>query len=230
VPPLPVAAEVGAGASAPEPARPPFIALIEDFPDLFQKEVLERLDLVDRGLLGRTGSAVRSAVKRSNLPRVGGSAEERRVGIVRFCRSLSTFSWAVANGCQWQLETTCENLAGGGHLGGHLEVLRWAREHGCGWDEWTCARAAADGHLEVLKWAREHHCPWHEDLDDEDVDCCLLAAQGGHLEVLKWLREHDCPWSESTACMYAASDGQLEILKWARSQAGAYTRPPFGST
>ena len=123
MPPLPVAAEVGAGASAPEPARPPFISLLEDFPDLFQKEVLERLDLVDRGLLGRTESAVRTAVKRSDLPRVGGSAEERRVGIAPFCQSLSTFIWALANGFPWQLETTCENLAGGGHQ----DVLRWAR-------------------------------------------------------------------------------------------------------
>ena len=38
-----VAAEGGAGASAPEPARPPLLALVEDFPDLFKKEVLERL-------------------------------------------------------------------------------------------------------------------------------------------------------------------------------------------
>jgi len=25
-----------------------------------------------------------------------------------------------------------------------------------------CTRAAAGGHLEVLKWAREHDCPWNE--------------------------------------------------------------------
>jgi len=40
----PAAAEGSAGWSAPEPARPPILALVEDFPDLFQKEVLERLD------------------------------------------------------------------------------------------------------------------------------------------------------------------------------------------
>ena len=39
-----VAAVGGVCASAPEPERPPFLALLEDFPDLFQKEVLERLD------------------------------------------------------------------------------------------------------------------------------------------------------------------------------------------
>jgi len=151
-PPAPAAAEGGAGESEGSqplrpPPRPPFIALLEDFPDLFQKEVLERLDPVDRGLLGRTGSAVRTVVKRWGLPRVGGSAEEPRVGIVAFRHSLSTFIWAVANSCPWQHATTCQILAGGGNL----EVLRWAREHGCGWDECVCVRrcARAPGGVEV---------------------------------------------------------------------------------
>ena len=46
--------------------------------------------------------------------------------------------------------------------GGHLEMLKWARENGCPWDEDTCANAAKGGHLEVLKWARENDCPWDE--------------------------------------------------------------------
>jgi len=46
--------------------------------------------------------------------------------------------------------------------GGHLEVLKWARENGCPWDKQTCAYAAKGGHLEVLKWARENGCPWDE--------------------------------------------------------------------
>jgi len=41
-------------------------------------------------------------------------------------------------------------------------VLRWAREHHCPWDKWTCAFAARGGHLDVLRWAREHHCPWSQ--------------------------------------------------------------------
>jgi len=46
--------------------------------------------------------------------------------------------------------------------GGHLEVLKWARENGCPWNERTCSCAAKGGHLEVLKWARENGCPWGE--------------------------------------------------------------------
>ena len=43
---------------------------------------------------------------------------------------------------------------------GHLEVLQWAREHGCDWTEGTCYAAALGGHLEVLKWTHEHGCTW----------------------------------------------------------------------
>ena len=43
---------------------------------------------------------------------------------------------------------------------GHLEVLRWAREHGCPWDEGTCEAATENGHREVVQWARENGCPW----------------------------------------------------------------------
>ena len=42
---------------------------------------------------------------------------------------------------------------------GHLEVLKYARENGCPWDETTCAAAAKNGHLETLKWARENGAP-----------------------------------------------------------------------
>ena len=38
--------------------------------------------------------------------------------------------------------------------GGHLEVLQWARENDCPWDEETCTYAARGGHLEMLQLAR----------------------------------------------------------------------------
>ena len=71
---------------------------------------------------------------------------------------------------------------------GHLEVLRWARQHGCPWGFGTCEAAAMGGHLEVLKWARERGCPWGRGTRQ-------AAARGGHLEVLQWAREHGCPES-----------------------------------
>ena len=70
--------------------------------------------------------------------------------------------------------------------GGHLELLRWARENGCPWDEATPAFAAEGGHLELLRWARENGCPW-------DAETCARAAEGGHLELLRWARANGCP-------------------------------------
>ena len=69
--------------------------------------------------------------------------------------------------------------------GGHLDVLKWARdqEEPCPWSEATCSAAAQGGHLDVLKWARdqEEPCPW-------DEETCSAAARHGHLDVLKWAR------------------------------------------
>jgi hypothetical protein len=64
-------------------------------------------------------------------------------------------------------------------------VLRWVREQGYPWDEWTCSKAARLGHLKLLKWAREQGCPW-------DEWTCEAAAEGGHLEVLRWAMTHGC--------------------------------------
>ncbi len=91
---------------------------------------------------------------------------------------------------------------------GNLSILKWARETGCYWDEWTCTFAAKNGHIEVLQWARQHGCPWNE-------YTCSCAAGGGHLSVLQWAREHGCPWNGLT-CACAANSGHIEVLKWAR--------------
>jgi hypothetical protein len=76
--PRPVAATHGsAGASAPEPARTPFLALVEDFPDLFQKEVLDG-SRAARAHMQRSphrGEALGSAARRR---RRGGAAGPHR--------------------------------------------------------------------------------------------------------------------------------------------------------
>ncbi len=42
---------------------------------------------------------------------------------------------------------------------GLLDTLKWLRDNGCPWSEWTCAFAASNGHIEVLIWAHNHGCP-----------------------------------------------------------------------
>ena len=91
---------------------------------------------------------------------------------------------------------------------GYVSTLKWAREHGCSWNDVTCRYAAKGGHLDCLIWARDHGCDW-------DRDTCKAAARGGYLDCLKWAREHGCPWDEYT-CSNAAKEGHLDCLIWAR--------------
>jgi hypothetical protein len=91
---------------------------------------------------------------------------------------------------------------------GNLFSLKYARENGCDWNEWTCLSAARYGHLECLKYAHENGCPW-------DEWTCLSSVANGHLECLKYAHENGCPWGERT-CKYAVENGQLECLKYAR--------------
>ena len=53
----------------------------------------------------------------------------------------------------------------GDEVSSRLGELRWAREHGCDWDESACAEAAKGGHLQVLQWLRANGCPWDESWD-----------------------------------------------------------------
>lgn len=64
--------------------------------------------------------------------------------------------------------------------GGHLEVLRWARDNGCDWDRHTCLHAASGGQLAALQWAR-----------------------AGVLEVLQWLHASGCLWDAKTCALAA---------------------------
>ena len=48
---------------------------------------------------------------------------------------------------------------------GSVERLAWANSNRvCPWNARTCALIARGGNLEVLQWAREHGCPWQEEL------------------------------------------------------------------
>ena len=93
-------------------------------------------------------------------------------------------------------------------LGGHLEVLKWARANGCPWDGDTCTYAAEGGHLDVLKWLCANGCPPREE------QACMNAAWGGHLEMLQWMRANGCPWNKRACAWVAAEGGHFEVYAW----------------
>ena len=94
-----------------------------------------------------------------------------------------------------------------------MDVLKYAHENGCPWDEGTCEWAAMGGHLDVLKYLHDNGCPW-------DEDTCLMAAEGGHLHVLQWARENGCPWSKVECYRMAYRMDSDEMKAWIRSQPG----------
>lgn len=65
--------------------------------------------------------------------------------------------------------------------GGHIEVLKWAKDNGCDFtNTYLCEHASKGGHLESLKWLRDTvGCFW-------DEMSCAEAARNGH-EVLQWI-------------------------------------------
>ena len=76
--------------------------------------------------------------------------------------------WARENGCPWEEDIVTANAA----RGGHLEMLKYARVHGCAWTVHTTAAAARGGHLETLRWAHEHGCEW----DEKTVDAAYKSG------------------------------------------------------
>ena len=188
--------------------------MLEYLPDVFEAEVLRRLDPADRAVLAQVGQIFLIAVATagSDLP-WGGKSAGVPLKLKEFCGSVARLAWAKANGCPWGEERICAYVA----MGGKLKVLIWAREHGCPWEWTTCSAAAEGGHLEVLKWARGvRHCPWNS-------VTCQDAAAHGHLEVLQWARELHCPWNSWTT-KRAAEGGHLEVLKWARTNGCRWDR------
>jgi len=152
-------------------------------PDLFQQEVLKRLDPVDRTMVAQVGRPWLAAVLASGLRRVPKGVLQR-LRLVEFCTCAERLAWARVNGCLWEAgrRSTWDNPTALAARGGHLEALQWARLHGCAWDVCTCFRAAQGGHLEVLQWARANGCPWIKD------DCALAAGFSGHHDTWTWVR------------------------------------------
>lgn len=101
----------------------------------------------------------------------------------------------------------CETTFTLAALAGHLDALKFLREHGCPWGENAWEAAAISGHLGTLEWLYAQGCPWNQ-------NACTAAATNGHLDVLQWLRARDCPW-DVTTCVTAAAYGHPRVLAWA---------------
>ena len=75
-----------------------------ELPDLFEQEVLKRLDLVDRTMLAQVWRPWLAAVLALGLPRLP-TRETVRHRLIQSCYSVERLTWAKANGCPWTTET-----------------------------------------------------------------------------------------------------------------------------
>ena len=186
--------------------------MLEYLPDVFEAEVLRRLDPADGAVLAQVGQIFLIAVATagSDLP-WGGKSAGVPLKLKEFIGSVKWLAWAWENGCPWT-EYTCWLLA----RDGPLDVLMYALERDCPWDDEVMGAsmttwAAEAGHLDMMKFARELGCEW----DNGKWGTCAMAAEGGHLDTLAWAHDNGCPWDEWT-CSRAAGYGHLRVLQWLR--------------
>jgi hypothetical protein len=93
------------------------------------------------------------------------------------CNTLAVMQFLHAQGCYWE-EMVCTAAA----ERGCFEMLRWAREHGCGWEHQRILQSAvSSGNIEMTAWVRQH----------PDVTCSsdvlCAAARNGHTAMCAYL-------------------------------------------
>lgn len=93
---------------------------------------------------------------------------------------------------------------------GWIDLLEWARNNCCGWNEKTFSEAVRGGHLEMIEYLKKNGCPMN-------ASACVYASDlPNNLEILKLLRNgpsdpEPCPWDEDLC--YCARF-RPEIITW----------------
>ena len=204
-------------------------ALMRDVPDLFEAEVLSKLDVKDHFRLAQVNKACRDVVyKLGPVEFMRSSDVGDRLDWLRSRRQvaceegrLDVLKWLWKHDgpllTTLVLKELYKDLYYAG-LHGHKHVLDWyftlprdgldrrvvqALDY-CGG---ACNGAAQGGKLELLKYLGQKGSIF-------SATTCAMAAGTGQLHVVKWLRENGCPWDESTPRV-AAFQGHLSTLKWA---------------
>lgn len=119
---------------------------------------------------------------------------------------VDIMEYAFQNGCKLP-EKEAFSLCDIGAHNCNLNVIKWARKHGCHWNEKTFSYAAMYNDIEMVKWFYENGCPW-------DEETSYVAAMFGNFDVLKWVSDRGCPWSKDL-CIAATDSGHLDIIIWA---------------
>jgi hypothetical protein len=130
---------------------------------------------------------------------------------------------------------------------GQTAMCEHLRSIGCDWNSKACSTAAVHGHLETLRWLREHGCPWDvsewfidiarygrmkildfiveqgEVLDAELMTAALnCAGASGELQTAQWFRHHGAQWpavlGAGGAERHCALHWGADAVAWARAE------------
>ena len=195
-------------------------ALIRELPEVFEAEVLSKLDFKDHFSLALVNKACKysiykvepiacmrsfgveppTAITHEGTPfrRVNTDREFRLMRAANEGR-LDVLKWLFEKGCPMDLNlcTLGERCALGAVFSGNVHMLQWMKDNGMTgeWRESHMFSAANSGSLEVVKWLRANGCPW-------DEDACRRAARG-HWDILQYLVDNKCPGWKEAAIQYA---------------------------
>jgi len=200
----------------------PLWNLVSEWKDVFEKEVLLKLNGTEQKLFSQTCRAGRLAIKRAKI-------ELRRKFWIRELSSISQLELAWAN-YQWggkgkyddgvEYTKNQEQFCGRVAETNDLALLRWVREEKeCAWDYLTSGQAAYLGNLEMLKYCVENGC-------EVGPGTCADAAKFGTLECLKYLHEKNVKWDHQTV-QDARENNQIECLNYALANNCPQTEEEF---
>ena len=146
-------------------------ALIRELPEVFEAEVLSKLDFKDHFSLALVNRACKYSIYKVEP-------------IAYMTKKLFHSDGTPSTDCAGRQMRAADK--------GRLDVLKWLFEKGCPMDHKLCAsRAAYTAHVHILQWMKDNGMigEWHG-------YHMFSAASFGHLEVVKWLRANGCPWDE----------------------------------
>ena len=190
-------------------------ALIRELPEVFEAEVLTKLDYKDHFSLALVNKACKYSIYKvepiaymrsfgvkpltKKLKRPDGTSTpitDREFRLLRAANEgrLDVFKWLFEKGCPISRKL----CASGAVNSGHVHMFQWMKDTGMTdkWRERHMYSAACNGHLEVVKWLHVNGCPW-------DEKACLFAGARTHWDILQYLVDNKCPGWEKAAIEHA---------------------------
>ena len=186
-------------------------ALIRELPEVFEAEVLSKLDYKDHFSLALVNKACKYSIYKvepiacmrsfgvkplTETRSTPYSNTDREFRLMRAANEgrLDVLKWLFEKGCPISRKL----CASGAVNSGHVHMLQWMKDNGMTgeWRERHMYSAACNGHLEVVKWLHANGCPW-------DEKACLFAGARTHWDILQYLVDNKCPGWEEAAIKHA---------------------------